>query len=115
MIKNKGFLYMDTSSTFTTKALKTTLSEIVMHEVPRCIQCHRCLDACPVSKQEISIPLLNQALTQTSQVPTPVKDFIFSCVQCSRCVPVCPVGLHRDQMILFLKMKLQDQQPWCYK
>jgi len=35
-----------------------------------------------------------------------VARFARSCYQCGACVAPCPVGLHRDAMMMWLKVRL---------
>jgi Fe-S oxidoreductase len=98
---------------------ETSLTEIlctkVTDELSRCILCHKCLDVCPLYKHDFSIKELNTATHQKTGVPDAMKSFIFSCIQCRQCVMVCPENLHRDEMILVLRYKLQKQKPYAYK
>ncbi len=81
----------------------------------RCIQCHRCLDVCPVTKDSFSMQQLNQATQEDQPVPPMIRQFTFHCTQCGKCVPVCPVNIRRDLMMRFLKWKVRDQKPWGYR
>lgn len=81
----------------------------------QCIQCHRCMDVCPVTKDSFSIQQLNQATQEDQQVPQMIREFAFHCTQCGKCAPVCPVDIRRDLMMRFLKWKVRDQKPWGYR
>jgi Fe-S oxidoreductase len=94
-----------------TKSMQTKSTE----ELSRCILCHKCLDACPIFKQNFSIQELNTAIQPETDVPDVVKSFAFSCIQCRQCVPVCPKNLHRDEMLLVLRHKLRKEKPYGYK
>jgi len=87
----------------------------VEEEIPQCILCNRCMDACPVTKKGFSIEELNIATKPETSISDGIKSFVFSCVQCRRCVPVCPKGLHRDEMMLVCKNKLRKEKPYGYK
>ncbi len=91
------------------------LRKTVLEHLERCIQCHRCLDACPVTKDSFSIQHLNQATKEDQPVPPMIRQFTFHCTQCGKCVPVCPVNIRRDLMMRFLKWKMRDQKPWGYR
>lgn len=91
------------------------LRKTVREHLDRCIQCHRCLDACPVTKDSFSIQQLNQATQEDQPVPSMIRQFTFHCTQCGKCVPVCPVNIRRDLMMRFLKWKIRDQKPWSYR
>lgn len=91
------------------------LRKVVGGYLERCIQCHRCLDACPVTKDSFSIQGLNQATQEDQPVPPMIRQFTFHCTQCGKCVPVCPVNIRRDLMMRFLKWKIRDQKPWGYR
>jgi len=99
------------NSSNTRKLMTTVVSEYIN----QCIQCHRCMDVCPVTKDSFSINELNQASKDGQQVPPKIKEFTFNCMQCGKCVPVCPVNIRRDYMVRYIKFKLRDQKPWSYK
>ena len=98
-------------------SLKTIkfMTDIVSKYIDQCIQCHRCMDACPVTKGSFSINELNQATKDGKEVPSLIKEFTFNCVQCGKCVPVCPVNIRRDLMVRYIKFKIKDQKPWGYR
>lgn len=96
--------------------LNTTqdMTEAVSTYLDRCIQCHRCLDVCPVTKGLFSIKELNQATRQDQQVPPVIRTFAFHCTQCGKCVPVCPVNIRRDYMVRYIKHKERNRKPYSY-
>jgi Na+-translocating ferredoxin:NAD+ oxidoreductase RnfC subunit len=77
----------------------------VAEEISACIACGECLAVCPALAEPIPIEALNR---ETVHGPTtlPVARFARACYQCGACVPVCPVGLHRDAMMMWLKVRL---------
>lgn len=77
----------------------------VAGEVSACIRCNECLAACPALPVRIQIETLNRE-TLGERISPDVVRFAQACYQCGACVPVCPVGLHRDAMMLWLKMRL---------
>jgi Na+-translocating ferredoxin:NAD+ oxidoreductase RnfC subunit len=77
----------------------------IAEELAACIRCNECLDACPALPLSISIEALNRE-TMTERMSPSVARFAQACYQCGACVPVCPAGLHRDAMMLWLKMRL---------
>ena len=77
----------------------------VADELAACIRCNECLVACPALDTPITIEALNRQTLEGSSSST-VMRFAQSCYQCGACVPVCPVGLHRDSMMMWLKMRL---------
>jgi Na+-translocating ferredoxin:NAD+ oxidoreductase RnfC subunit len=77
----------------------------VAEELAACIRCNECLVACPALSLPISIETLNRE-TMAAGISPSVARFAQACYQCGACVPVCPVGLHRDAMMLWLKMRL---------
>lgn len=77
----------------------------VAGEVSACIRCNECLAACPALPARIHIETLNRE-TLGERISPDVARFAHACYQCGACVPVCPVGLHRDAMMLWLKMRL---------
>jgi heterodisulfide reductase subunit D len=92
-----------------------SMTKIVSEYIDKCIQCHRCMDVCPVTKCSFSINELNQASKDGKQVPPKIKEFAFNCMQCGKCAPVCPVNIRRDYMVRYIKYKIKDQKPWSYK
>src|SRR5579883_1194597 len=77
----------------------------VAQELAACIRCNECLVACPALATPITIETLNRQ-TLDGPVSPQVMRFAQGCYQCGACVPVCPVGLHRDSMMMWLKMRL---------
>jgi formate hydrogenlyase subunit 6/NADH:ubiquinone oxidoreductase subunit I len=77
----------------------------IAEEVAACIGCGECLTACPALDHPLTIEMLNRE-TVGGPRSLQVAHFTASCVLCGACVPVCPVGLHRDAMMLWLKMQL---------
>jgi len=77
----------------------------VAQELAACIRCNECLVACPALESAIPIEKLNRQ-TLDGPISSAVLRFAQDCYQCGACVPVCPVGLHRDAMMLWLKMRL---------
>ena len=93
---------------------KTVVQNKVSEYLERCIECHKCMDVCPVTKENFSIKDLNLASQEENDVPSKMKDFAFHCMQCGKCVPVCPKDIRRDHMMLFIKHKIRDKKPWGY-
>lgn len=88
--------------------LKTELEARVIEEMPSCIGCNQCMDACPVSKSsDLTIADLNAAVLSSDPPEGNVREFTLNCVQCGRCVPVCPPGVRRDLMVLLTKSKIR--------
>ncbi|WP_069805938.1 4Fe-4S dicluster domain-containing protein [Thermogemmatispora onikobensis] len=77
----------------------------VQQELEACIGCNECLLACPALDEPLTIDVLNRE-TFGGPISAPVARFARSCYQCSACVPPCPVGLHRDAMMMWLKIRL---------
>lgn len=77
----------------------------VEQEIQACIGCNECLVACPALAEPITIEALNQE-TVDGSISAPVKRFTIACIQCGACVSSCPVGLHRDSMMMWLKVRL---------
>jgi Na+-translocating ferredoxin:NAD+ oxidoreductase RnfC subunit len=76
-----------------------------VQEVSACIGCNECMMACPAVSEPITMDMLNRAIVSNA-ISEPVARFARSCYQCGACVPPCPVGLHRDAMIMWLKVRL---------
>ena len=82
----------------------------VGQEIQACIGCNECLLACPaLPNEEITIDVLNRE-TLSGEISAPVARFARSCYQCGACVSPCPVGLHRDAMMMWLKVRLLTVQ-----
>src|SRR5579859_2078078 len=77
----------------------------VAEELAACIRCNLCLAACPALGTPITIETLNRQ-TLDGPIAPQVMRFAQNCYQCGACVPVCPVGLHRDAMMMWIKMRL---------
>ncbi len=77
----------------------------VGQELRACIGCNECILACPALAEPISIDVLNRE-TLAGPISAPVARFARSCYQCGACVAPCPVGLHRDAMMMWLKVRL---------
>ena len=77
----------------------------VRQELTACIGCNECILACPALAEPITIDVLNRE-TLYGAISTPVARFARSCYQCGACVAPCPVGLHRDAMMMWLKVRL---------
>jgi ferredoxin len=77
----------------------------IVEELTACIRCNECLAACPALPLRIPIETLNRE-TLGEYISPEINRFAKACCQCGACVPVCPVGLHRDSMMLWLKMRL---------
>ena len=77
----------------------------VTQELHACIGCNECLLACPAVTDAISIDVLNRE-TLAGPISSPVARFARSCYQCGACVAPCPVGLHRDAMMMWLKVRM---------
>ena len=77
----------------------------LMEELTACIACSECLLACPALAEAIPVKALNWE-TLNGPVSPDIARFAQRCYQCGACVPVCPVGLHRDAMMLWLKVRL---------
>lgn len=81
----------------------------VRQEMQACIGCNECLLACPAVAEPITIDVLNRE-TWGGPISEPVARFARACYQCGACVAPCPVGLHRDAMMLWLKIRLMSLQ-----
>lgn len=77
----------------------------IAQEIAACIGCNECLLACPALAQPLTIDMLNRE-TLSGTISKPVARFARSCYQCGACVAPCPVGLHRDAMMMWLKVRL---------
>ena len=94
---------------------KTFLQEKVSDYIERCIECNRCMEVCPVTKDTFTINELNLASQEGQSVPLKIKEFAFHCMQCGKCVPACPKDIRRDHMMRYIKYKIRDKKPWGYK
>ena len=77
----------------------------VVQEINACIGCNECLIACPAIAEPITIDVLNRE-TVAGTISPSVARFARACYQCGACVAPCPVGLHRDAMMMMLKVRL---------
>ncbi|HLJ34289.1 MAG TPA: 4Fe-4S dicluster domain-containing protein [Ktedonobacteraceae bacterium] len=77
----------------------------VAQEIHACIGCNECLLACPAVASPITIDVLNRE-TLSGPISAPVARFARACYQCGACVSPCPVGLHRDAMMMWIKVRL---------
>ncbi|HLX41267.1 MAG TPA: 4Fe-4S dicluster domain-containing protein [Ktedonobacteraceae bacterium] len=77
----------------------------VAQEIHACIGCNECLLACPAVASPITIDVLNRE-TLSGPISAPVARFARACYQCGACVAPCPVGLHRDAMMMWIKVRL---------
>ena len=77
----------------------------VRQEIHACIGCNECLIACPALAEPITIDVLNYE-TIAGDISPSVERFARACYQCGACVSPCPVGLHRDSMMMWLKVRL---------
>ena len=84
--------------------LHKTVSQ-VSQELQACIGCNECLLACPAVTESITIDVLNRE-TLSGPISVPVARFARACYQCGACVAPCPVGLHRDAMMMWLKVRM---------
>jgi ferredoxin len=83
---------------------------LIAEELSACIRCNECLVACPALGEPLLVETLNSETLNSETLggllSPAVARFARNCYQCGACVPVCPVGLHRDSMMLWLKMRL---------
>ncbi|MHB8599057.1 MAG: 4Fe-4S dicluster domain-containing protein [Ktedonobacteraceae bacterium] len=77
----------------------------VSQEIHACIGCNECLLACPAISEPITLDVLNHE-TIAGPISPSVARFARTCYQCGACIAPCPVGLHRDAMMLWLKVRL---------
>ncbi len=84
--------------------LHKTSSQIAQ-ELQACIGCNECLLACPALAEPITIDVLNRE-TFSGPISASVERYARACSQCGACVAPCPVGLHRDAMMMWLKVRL---------
>jgi Na+-translocating ferredoxin:NAD+ oxidoreductase RnfC subunit len=84
--------------------LHKTVSQVAQ-ELQACIGCNECLLACPAVTDAISIDVLNRE-TLAGPISAAVARFARSCYQCGACIAPCPVGLHRDAMMMWLKVRI---------
>jgi len=90
----------------------TQLQQEVEREVMACIGCNDCLLACPLpDKHFVTIAQLNAGALATHITDPQVIDFVRACTQCQQCVPVCPADLHRADIVLWNKVRVEDVEP----
>jgi Na+-translocating ferredoxin:NAD+ oxidoreductase RnfC subunit len=77
----------------------------VEQEIHACIGCNECLLACPALAEPVTIDVLNRE-TLGGPISSSVARFARACYQCGACVSPCPSGLHRDAMMMWLKVRL---------
>jgi CRP-like cAMP-binding protein/Fe-S-cluster-containing hydrogenase component 2 len=88
------------------------LRDEVEREVMACIGCNDCMLACPLpEKQRITIAELNAGVLADRITAPNVINFVTACTQCQQCIPVCPADLHRADMVLWNKMKVETVAP----
>jgi formate hydrogenlyase subunit 6/NADH:ubiquinone oxidoreductase subunit I len=81
----------------------------VEREIMACIGCNDCLLACPLPEaRQVTIAQLNHAVLDEQIVSADVIGFVQSCTQCQQCVPVCPADLHRADIVLYNKLKVEE-------
>ena len=84
--------------------LHKTLPQVAQ-EIHACIGCNECLLACPAVTDSVTIDVLNRE-TLSGPISVSVARFARACYQCAACVAPCPVGLHRDAMMMWLKVRM---------
>lgn len=77
----------------------------IAQELQACIGCNECLLVCPALAEPITIDVLNRE-TFSGPISASVERYAHACYQCGACVAPCPVGLHRDAMMMWLKVRL---------
>lgn len=88
------------------------LRDEVEREVMACIGCNDCMLACPLpEKQFVTVAELNAGVLAPRIKSANVAAFVEACTQCQQCVAVCPADLHRADMVLWNKMKVEDVAP----
>jgi CRP-like cAMP-binding protein/Fe-S-cluster-containing hydrogenase component 2 len=81
----------------------------VEREIMACIGCNDCLLACPLPEaKQVTIAQLNHAVLDERIVSADVIGFVQACTQCQQCVPVCPADLHRADIVLYNKLKVEE-------
>lgn len=81
-------------------------------EIMACIGCNDCLLACPLPEaRHVTIAELNHAVLDERIVSASVIEFVQACTQCQQCVPVCPADLHRADIVLYNKLKVEEVAP----
>ena len=77
----------------------------VAQELQACIGCNECLLVCPALAEPITVDVLNRE-TFSGPISAASARFARACYQCGACVAPCPVGLHRDAMMMWLKVRM---------
>src|SRR3954471_3995083 len=91
---------------------RRTLADRAEREVMSCLGCNDCMLACPLPQaKEVMIAELNAAVHLDVITNPSVQAFVMACTQCRQCVPACPADLSRADMVLFNKMKVEDNVP----
>jgi len=81
-------------------------------EIMACIGCNDCMLACPLpNAKSVTIAEINAAVLLPVVDNPRVAEFVTACTQCRQCVPACPQDLSRADMVLWNKMKVEDQVP----
>ncbi len=76
------------------------------HEEKPCIQCARCVDACPMNL----LPLLYAKYTRSNKWEKTEEYAIDDCMECGSCSFVCPARIPLVQYIKTAKYKLSTQR-----
>ena len=88
------------------------VAELALSQAMACIGCNDCMLACPISQsRNVTIAELNAAVHLPTISDPRVADFVTACTQCGQCVPACPADLSRANMVLYNKMKVEDDVP----
>lgn len=89
-----------------------SLRSEVEREIMACIGCNDCLLACPLPEARlVTIAELNHGVLDEQIVSANVIGFVTACTQCQQCVPVCPADLHRADIVLYNKLKVEQVEP----
>jgi Fe-S oxidoreductase len=86
---------------------ESSLRRIAEFGLENCIGANDCMKACPVNRLEVNQNELDSVMTSGVWTER-VQTFVTECVQCSDCTLACPAGVHRDQMMLYLKSQLPE-------
>lgn len=98
------------ASHLSVKANDDPIATKALDDVTACIGCNDCMIACPLPQsRSISIAALNAAVNEATVNDPAVIEFVTECTQCRQCVPACPADLSRADMVLWNKMKVEDQ------
>lgn len=94
------------------------------HLAPRCIQCGKCLNACPLFKATGREELSPKAKFTTAQAveagdmeldPGKVADLAALCVACGRCEKACPRGLCGPELVARMRAEHRGFTEWAWK